>query len=330
MVGIKINDLRDLCTTALLKTGLSQTDVDVTVDHYLENECMGKASHGMVRVLQVFDTAKKNGIPQNKPEIQIDKGNQVAINGNMNFGPIVGKTVLDESIKRTKKHGISLVGANHYMTTSGSMAYYLRRLTKEGLIGFMSCSSESMVTAPAGKERFIGTNPIGLGIPSETNEHFIADFATSAITHGEIIVANDKQKTLPMDCIIDKGGLPSTDPQDAVVDGAILPLTDYRGFALGLFIELISLMFGIDIPPTSSYGKNAIFIIAIDPSKLSDGYAERVSNILNYIRNSPPAPGHDSVSIPGDRSAKTLKETLARGTVDVADKTLEKIKDLAT
>ena len=55
-----------------------------------------------------------------------------------------------------------------------------------------------------------------------------------------------------------------------------------------------------------------------------------ISYILDYIRNSPPAPGYDSVSIPGDRSARTLKETLKRGTIDVADKTLEKIKELAS
>jgi LDH2 family malate/lactate/ureidoglycolate dehydrogenase len=209
------------------------------------------------------------------------------------------------------------------------MAYYLKRLTKQGLIGFMSCNSESMVTAPAGIEPFIGTNPIGIGVPSEQGDDFIADFATSAIAYGKVLVAGAKDEALPEGCLVDKDGLPSTNPKDAYEEGAILPLADYRGFALGLFVEMISMMFGGKVLHRDPYGKDGFFIIAIDPSKLSDGYAAQVSTVLNHIRQSPPAPGHDSVSIPGDRSAAILAETLKRGTVDVADKTLQNIKELA-
>ena len=329
MTEINIKELRELCTTALLETGLAQDDIDITIDHYLENELSGKTSHGMVRVLQLPPAVKKHGLPRQKIEITKDSGNIVSIDGHMNLGPVVGQKVMDESIKRAKEHGVSFVGANSYFGNSGSMAYYLRRLTKQGLIGFMSTNSESMVTAPAGKERFIGTNPIGLGVPSDDGEDFIADFATSAIAYGKVLVAMDKNEDLPKGCIIDKSGKPSINPQDATKDGAILPLADYRGFALGLFVEMISLMFGADVFNTETYGRDAIFIIAIDPSKLSNGFSSKVEHVLNHIRNSTPAPGHDKVSIPGDRSLEVLQKTLSRGTVDVADKTLEKIKALA-
>jgi len=329
MTEIKIQDLKELCTTALLKTGLSQEDTDITVDHYLENECMGKASHGMVRVLRIPSAIKQYALPSKSVESITDNGNILAMNGHMNLGPVVGKTVLDKSIERVKQHGISFVGANQYLGNSGSMAYYLRRLTEQGFIGIMSCNSESLVTAPAGIKPFIGTNPIGIGIPNNKGDDFIADFATSAIAYGKALVAQDKGEQLPEGCLIDEQGNPSTDPQDLFDGNAILPLADYRGFALGLFIEMIGLMFGADVIHKEDFGKDAIFIIAIDPSKLSDGYAAQVGSILTQIRNSPPAPGHDSVSIPGDRSAKTLEETLARGTVNVVDKTLEKLKELA-
>ncbi len=328
MTEITIKELRALCTKALLKTGLSQEDVDITVDHYLENEVSGKTSHGMVRATRVPSAIEQFGLPIKAPEITKDQGNIVSIEGHMNMGPALGKAVLDTSIIRTKQHGLSIVGGSHYISNSGSMAYYLRRLTKEGLIGFMSCNSDSLVTAPAGTERLIGTNPIGLGIPSANGEDFIADFATSAIAYGKILVAQANDEDLPEGCLVDKEGNPSTNPQDAFSDGAILPLVDYRGFALGLFVEMISMLFGADVLQKDDFGKDGLFIIALDPSKLDDNFAQRVSHILNYIRNSPPAPGHDSVSIPGDRSSGVYRENLDKGSINVADKTLAKLIQL--
>lgn len=330
MTEISIKELRDLCTTALGATGLSTKDVDITVDHYVENELSGKSSHGIVRILRIPSAIKQYALPSKKIETIIDKGNIVAMNGHMNLGPVLGKAVLEESIIRTKEHGISFVGANSYLGNSGSMAYYLRRLTKHGLIGFMSCNSESMVTAPSGIKRFIGTNPIGIGVPSDDGKDFIADFATSAIAYGKVLVAVDKNETLPEGCIIDNEGNPSINPQDAFKDGAILPLADYRGFALGLFVEMVSIMLGGEVLHTEDFGKDGFFIIAMDPSKLTDGYATHVGHVLKQIRGSTPASGHDNVSIPGDRSARILAQSLETGVVDVADKTLEKLRELAS
>lgn len=329
MTEIAIKELKDLCTSALLKTGISQSHSDIVVDHYLQNELCGKTSHGLVRVVQIIGFIKKVGLPQKSPETIIDKGNIVVIDGQMNLGPVVGKIITDESIIRAKKHGLSFVGVNHYFGNTGSMAYYLRLLAKQNLIGFMSCNSESMVAAPAGKDRLIGTNPIGLGIPSKDGNHFIADFATSAIAYGKVLVAKDKGEELPQGCIIDKDGNPSMNPDDAATNGAILPLADYRGFALGLFVEMIGLLIGGDVIHNHAYGKDGLFIIAIDPSKLNDGYNEKVMGILNQIRASTPAPSHNNVSVPGDRSFFKLQLTLKSGVVKVTDKTLMKLRELA-
>jgi L-2-hydroxycarboxylate dehydrogenase (NAD+) len=329
MTDIKIDDLRDLCLKALTKTGISVEHADITIDHYLENECSGKTSHGMVRVLRIPSAINQYALPSHDIETLHDTGNIVAMDGHMNLGPVVGKAVLDKSIERAREHGISFVGANRYLGNSGSMAYYLRRLTEQGLIGFMSCNSESMVTAPAGTRRLIGTNPIGIGVPSAEGEDFIADFATSAIPYGKVLVAVEKSEKLPEGCLIDKDGNPSINPQDAFSDGAILPLADYRGFALGLFVEMMAIMLGGEVLHKEDFGKDGFFIIAMDPSKLSEGYAAQVGQVLKEIRGSAPAPGHDTVAIPGDRSARILKETMAKGTVNVADKTFEKLQALA-
>jgi LDH2 family malate/lactate/ureidoglycolate dehydrogenase len=326
---IKIDDLRQLCVKALLKTGITEDHARIVTDHYLENELSGKTSHGMVRVIQIIGAIKDVGVPSQEPEITTDQGNMAVIDGHTNLGPVVGKMVTEQSIKRAKEHGLSLVAMNNYYGNTGSMAYYMRRLADEGLIGLMSCSSECMVAAPNGVERLLGTNPIGLCVPSEDGNHFIADFATSAIAFGKILAGMDKGESVPEGCIIDKDGNPSTSPKDAASDGAILPLADYRGFALGLFVEMIGMMVGGEVLHNETYGKDGLFIIAIEPTKMTPNFVQRAKTILNQMRDSTPAPGHDNVSLPGDRSLAKLKNALESGTINIADKTLQKLEALA-
>jgi ureidoglycolate dehydrogenase (NAD+) len=330
MTEIAINDLRELCLKALTKTGLSKEHAQITVDHYLENECSGKKSHGMVRVVEAVGTITKKGIAKEEPTLIVDKQSMAVIDGKRNLGPVIGKMVIKEAVNRAKQHGITLVGGTNYIVNSGSMAYYLRLLASQNMIGIMSCNSVAMVAAPEGKERLLGTNPIGLGVPSEDGKHFIADFATSAIAYGKVMVAVDKGESLPEGRIIDKDGNPSTNPEDAKQDGAILPLADYRGFALGLFVELIAAMLGADALQEKLYGNDGLFVIAINPEHIgSASYTTRIQEILTRIRKSEPAPNHEKVSLPGDRSLAVLHQTLKKGVVDVTDKTLTNIKELA-
>lgn len=329
MTEIAIQELKDLCFRALKKTGVADEHAQITTEHYLENELAGKSSHGMVRVVEAIKVLNKQNVATHSPEIILDKGNIAIIEGHLNLGPVIGKMVTDESIIRAKQHGISFVGGKHYIANSGSMAYYLKLLAEQNLIGLMSCNSAPMVAAPTGKERLIGTNPIGLGIPSADGHHFIADFATSAIAYGKVMVAVDKGENLPEGRIIDADGNPSTNPNDAKTDGAILPLADYRGFALGLFVELIAVMMGAKTLDKNWFGEDGLFIIAIDPRSLSDNYAAQVSGILNQIRASTPAPSYDEVSIPGDRSRTVYEMNIKSGAIDIAEKTLQNIKELA-
>lgn len=329
MTEIAIKELENLCLSVLQKAGLSHHDSKICVEHYLENEIAGKTSHGMVRVVQAAGFIEEIGVPSKPPKIKTDKGNIVVFNGHKNIAPVAGKTVLDESIKRTKEHGLSFVGCNNYFGNTGSMAYYLKRLADNNLIAFMSCNSVSTVAAPAGKKKLLGTNPIGLTVPSEDGNHFISDFATSAIAYGKVLVAMDKDAPLEEGLIIDKDGNPSTKADDAFPNGAILPLADYRGFSLALFVELLAMMIGASVLKDDMHGKDGFFIMAIDPKSMGTlSYTAQVTEILNQIRQSPARPGFDEVSIPGDRSAQNVKDAYENGAINVADKTLEKLEAL--
>lgn len=330
MSEIAIPELRRICLEALTKTGLSAEDAAMTADHYMENELSGKTSHGMVRVIEAIKALNEWGPPPRPPEIIKDTGSMAVIESHHAPGPVAGQYAVQLAIVRAKEHGIALIGARNYIANSGAMAYYLRLLVDENLIALVTCNSESMVCPPGGIKPLVGTNPIGLGVPGKNGRHFIADFATSAIAYGKILVMQEKGEALPEGVLIDAQGNPSTHPDDAF-NGAIKPLADYRGFSLALMTELLAGPLIGAMACKREPGTDGLIIIAIDPAHLGHAdYGTLAGPLLDQIRASAAAPGQDGVTLPGDRSTETLAKTLARGTVDVADKTLDRLQKLLT
>ena len=330
MGTISTGELKQLCTAAMVNAGLRPQEADITAEHYLENEMSGKASHGMVRVVEAIKAIQKYGAPSQAPSTEHDTGSMVRFDAQGQIGAVAGHFAMNEAINRAPQHGIALIGIHNYIASSGSMAYYLRRIADAGLVAFMGCNSVALVTPPGGKERMIGTNPIGVCIPGE-NEHLIADLATSAYAYGKIMVHKEKNEPIPEGVMIDAMGQPSTNPEDAH-NGAILPLAGYKGFSLGLMIELMAgPLIGAKALKKELCDEDGLFIIAINPKAMGDtDFYPQIDEALSAIKNSTSIAENSHIPLPGERSSAALKKALKAGEIDVANKTLETLRGLAT
>ncbi len=330
MSEISIKALKDLSKQALLKTGLSTKHVDITVDHYVENELSGKASHGIVRVIEAVKTIEKYGVPSDEISIVLDKGNITVMEAKGQLGTVAALKASELVIKRAQEHGLAFIGTRNYIASTGSMAYYLRRFTAKGLIAIMGCNSVALVSHPNSKERIVGTNPIGVGFPSADGQDFITDIATSAIAYGKIMVAKDTSEALPEGVLIDNEGNPSTNPEDAY-NGAILPLAEYKGFGLATMIMLLSgALIGAKDIKKEIYDSDGFFMIALDPKHFGHShYGELIQQTLKDIKQTALAPNADKITMPGERSARKLAKSLEDGYINIADKTLTQLQEMA-
>lgn len=328
MTTISITDLEVLCADVLSEAGLREAEIQETIAHYIENEMCGKASHGVIRVIESYKALKKEGITDLNPKMEVDNGSMVSINAQRRLAPLACNYATQTAMKRAKIHGIAMVGIHNYIGSAGAMSYYLRRITEDKKLAIMGCNSNAMVAAPEGKDPLIGTNPVGIGIPAyEDNAAIIADFATTELAYGKIAVMDLKGQDIPHGLMIDKDGNPSNDPEDAF-EGAMLPFAGYKGFSLGLMVEMLAAFVGATPHNTDSYTykNDGLFIIALDPAKMyGEQYLRQVSKSLSFIHTSAPLPNTERVSVPGDRAAEALKTALDSGTVDVPDETLEKL-----
>ena len=143
--------------------------------------------------------------------------------------------------------------------------------------------------------------------------HFVLDFATSRVAQGKMRVAYNQGKAVPPGLLLDEHGQPTTDPGVVVVPqpsgffGALMPFGEHKGYGLAVACELLggALTGGGTWHSPSVEGRaiiNSMLTILIDPSKLGTqaAFDTEARAFVNWLRQSPPAKGFDTVQIAGE------------------------------
>jgi len=324
---IKIEDARKLCEEVLTKKDFSKKEIKIVVDEYIEGELLGKLSHGLIAFPSLI---KSFGIPKEKWAIEKETHSSVFINGNKNFGLIVGKEAVEIICKKAKKEGIGFAALRNILPFLRPRTI-AKMISEKGMIGIVVNNGGREMTVPEGGiDPVLATNPIGVGIPTR-EDPIIFDMATSERAFGEVTVAKILGHFLPEQTFLDKNGNYTTDPNEA---SAVVPMGKYKGYALGLLLEILTGSL-VDMPmgirdkgrDYRSSERGAIFL-AIDPSFFTDldEFKKRNSELVSQIKSSRKAKGVNEILIPGERAKRKREENLRRGYFEVNDSVIENIR----
>jgi len=219
------------------------------------------------------------------------------------------------AIERAKQHGVCVMAlANaHHLCRIGQWA---EQAVAEGLvsISFVNVISRSIVAPFGGSDARFGTNPCTIGIPLEAQAPFILDMATSGVAQGKVRVAHNKGEKLPPGLLLDDRGNPTIDARFGVVEpfGALTTFGLHKGYGLAVVCELLGgALSGGGTWHTTDRSKkrvlNGMLSILIDPRKLgtADVFAREARAFIEWVKQSPPAPGADRVRIAGDPERET-------------------------
>lgn len=325
---VRIEFLEKLCVDKLVSAGLSHADAEMIFFHFLEEELLGKHSHGFIRMSSVLKTIRnfegKSNVVQKEKSVfatQIIAENTV--------GLVAAHKAAECAIKKAKDNGFSIVSCIGYQGTTGALGYYGRLLVSKDLIGIITCSSEYAVAPWGGKEAILGTNPIAIAIPNEDSP-IISDFSTAAMTYGELMLASKEGRKIPYGVVLDSEGKPSHNPDDAN-NGCQLPMAGHKGYALGLAIEILAGLFiGAKSGNKAVIGSDGILIIAFEPTVFisEEQYLSNLNALIEEIKNSSLAHNSTGIRLPGENCIQKISIGKQAGVCEIPDVVYQELLNL--
>ena len=307
---ISIADARQLAESFLIKSGLSSTDAGVIADILLEAELRGRKTHGFIRLPGIKSRYQQG----ERTDIQINKeeGQCVRINGGNQPGYLVAYRAMEIAIERSKQAGSSIVGV--YNTSHCGMAgYYVDMARKADIIGLLFADCLPRITPEGGTEAILGTNPLAVGIPSNTVP-LLFDMSTAAITNGDLLVAMREGTEIAEGIAFNPDGEATTDP-DAALKGSVRPFGGHKGFGLALIIQILAgaLVNAATIPPPGAdYG---LLIIALNPTSFVPlaQFKTEVDELIASVKENRREVGIKEILIPGERAYRQREAHLVSG-----------------
>jgi L-2-hydroxycarboxylate dehydrogenase (NAD+) len=323
---VKIDEVRTTLEKIITNKGMGQTDAEILADEFLSGELNGKKSHGLAAFPAVMPK-----LSDELPDMKIlrESDSALYIDANGNFGAIVGRKITNQLIDKAKNQGVAIAFIRNMKPwlRPGAIAEYI---AAHDMVGFVTnTGGQPMVAPPGGRDPVIGTNPIGIAIPAD-EQPVVADMATSKRAWGEVRLAKRFGHDLPPDSFYNKNGQITLNPDEAY---SALPFGDYKGFALGLLIEIMSGAF-VDMPmnigskdePYYRRPRSAM-ILVMDPNFTvgAKKFKEENQAFIDTIRQSAPLPDSTGVTLPGDHANKSKVQNLERDYLEIDDKLWQEI-----
>jgi uncharacterized oxidoreductase len=300
----------------------------------------GHDSHGVMRVPQYIDFVEK-GVYRTGVALKVEHETPavVACDGQWGFGQVQAHRLVDLIVPKAQALGLA-AGAARDCGHIGRLGEYAERAAESGLILIATVNNNGAgqrVAPPGGTEPRLGTNPLCAAVPT-AGDPIVLDFGTSVVAEGKVRVYHINKRPVPEGWLLDPQGRPTTDPSVLYNPplGSILPMGGaqaYKGFGLGLVLDMLAggLTGGRSSHPGSppAKGNNVLFLV-LDPARFAgrDAQLREATQLAQYVRATPRAPGAGEILLPGDPERKTLEKRSAEG-IPIEDAHWSKLSEVA-
>jgi LDH2 family malate/lactate/ureidoglycolate dehydrogenase len=303
------DDLFDYGRRVFESLGVPAADAREASACLTKAELRGVDSHGMIR-LPVYARRLQAGVVKARPALRLHLSQTAAalLDGDNGLGPVVGSRAMNVALDLARQHGTGFVGvrnSNHF----GPAAYYVEQAVGQGYLGLAISNAPPNMAPFGGRTRFLGTNPVAIGVPAGDEPPLIFDASTSVVARGKIIVAAHNRTRIPEGWAIDPDGYVTTDPEQALA-GAVLPFGGAKGSAISFIIDILcGVLTGaafathLNTLEDLSAVQNVGHVLAAARTDLfmpGDEFRSRMDAVLKMLKASPPAPGCRRVLVPGE------------------------------
>ncbi len=294
----------------LERIGYSADEARVIADHLVDSELCGYPALGLARVLTIAENPRTR-----EPRRPIRTVHETPVSALLDGGNYVGLYAVHHAaqvaIDKARANGFAVVGL-HNAFLSCRNAYYVEMVTRAGYACIHTACSRPVVAPFGGAVPAFGTNPIAFGLPNDPHP-LIFDMGTSAIMHGDVMLANRLGRELPEGTAIDGEGRPTRDPAAALA-GSILAFGGYKGSGLALMVQAFGLLGGAALTDGRVQDFSFLFVVfAPDLLMPADLLKRQLTELVDNVRATPTQPGVDAIRIPSERAFREREERRRTG-----------------
>jgi hydroxycarboxylate dehydrogenase B len=340
MPTLSADVLTDFAAAIFRGAGVPEDEAMTVAASLVGSNLRGHDSHGVMRVPQYVGFLEKG---EYRPGVDLlvehETAAVVVADAQWGFGQVQAHRLLDRILPKAKEIGVA-AGAMRDCGHIGRLGEYAERAAGEGLILIATvnnCGAGQRVAPPGGVQPRLGTNPLCAAVPT-AGDPVVLDFGTSVAAEGKVRVYHINKKPVPEGWLLDPQGVPTTDPSVLYLAplGSILPMGGaqaYKGFGLALVLDMLAggLTGGraSHSGAPAARGNNVVFI-AFDPDHFAGREAQvrEASQLVDYVRDTPLAPGVERITLPGDPERATLSARSAGG-IPLEEAHWEKLVELA-
>jgi LDH2 family malate/lactate/ureidoglycolate dehydrogenase len=314
--------MRRFISDVLSRIGMTDADAGFMAGLIAASDLAGHESHGIRRLPEYVDRWRSgHADPSAKPEVEIDRGALVRLNGRRAYGHIALRDGVDLAAARARTHGIAAIAirrADH----AGRLADHCERAAAAGmaLLIFANDAGAGQNVAPPGAAMpRLATNPLAIGVPRKHAPHLVLDMSTSVVAGGRLAEWRDRDEPIPSDWVTEAGHL--------------RPAGGIKGFGLALMVEALAgaLTDAGTVSVDPGYDDQGTLVIAIDIQALRplDDFVSEVEEFVSYVRDVPLVPGSALIRMPGESGAQSIRDRTATG-IPIQGFAWERMQRLAT
>jgi L-2-hydroxycarboxylate dehydrogenase (NAD+) len=317
--------LTRLVSGAFEKLGVPKEDAGIGANVLVQADLRGVDTHGVIRFNPHSWYVKwlSEGSMTARPNVRVisESASSALLDGDRGIGMVIGHRAMELAIRKAKESGIGMVAvrnSRHY----GMSAYYSMMALPHDMIGIAMTNASRQVVPTFGREARFGTNPMCFAVPTDKEQPFVLDMATTTAAAGKLELAARQGKSVPLGWALDEHAEATNDPKVAQKARRLLPLGgsreggSHKGYGLAIVVEILcGVLTGTLTALNADQDPRGHFFAAIriDRFRPLDEFKRDMDRLIRELKSTPTVAGQARVYVAGEIEFETAQERSEHG-----------------
>jgi len=320
--------LRSMVKSLFEKMGVPPADASIGADVVVTADLRGVDSHGVSNMVRSYLRGYSEGMINPRPEWTIERQSPATatIDCDAGLGIIIGPKAMEIAIEKARNVGVGMVTMKNggHM---GMISYYAMQALEHDMIGVAMTAAGPGVLPTFGREPRLGTNPIAVAAPAGKGHPFVLDIATSVVAANKLGLTRRIGSLIPGGYVTDMEGTPIMEEGPLPAQYRALPLGStrelgsHKGYGLACVVEILCGILsggGYAFLPESlanprGHYRHMVAAYSIDAFTDVNEFKKLMDEWMQGLKETPTAPGHDRVLVPGQPEYESDLERREKG-----------------